>query len=145
MKGYTLLASALMFAAALLVLGSARSSSAPAPADPPVPSKLVKARLDAAQEAFRKVDEGRNTGPWEAEKQYIWSKRLLEAQREAAASKEEVAAAFRAHRDRMVTLETETTDATRFRIAGSGPQVVAAAAFYRAEAELWLARAEPRR
>lgn len=140
--------------AALLILVAAPAPSAPAPADPPALSELAQARLKAAQEAYRRVMVTQEDDTkFDAEVQYVWSKRLLEAEREVARDNKEVAAAFQSHLDRMAGLETKTKkreeDQRRAGKAnGYGPDQLArltAAAFYRAEAELWLERAKPKK
>ena len=87
-------ASHLLVAAA--VFGFARSQGDPAPAPG------VTSRLSTARDAFKSIDDMRAAGQHlDTTKYYVWSKRLMEAEREAAGGKLERVAATRAHVDRM--------------------------------------------
>lgn len=103
------------------------------------PAKLAEARLKAANEAYRLYQERhKKEGDVEAETLYLWSNRILNAERDAASKEEQRITALQAHLDRMMQLESET----KRRLEGGKVRAheMAAAEFYRLEAELWLAR-----
>jgi hypothetical protein len=114
------------------------------------PTKLELALLKAAKDAYPRVLD-RETGDKliEMERNYLWSKRLLEVEREVHANNKELVAAFKGHLDRMMNLEAQTKE-HEWRTSGKGRRpykayqlgVLAAVAFYRAEAEVLLERAK---
>jgi hypothetical protein len=125
----------------LLSLGSLLRS-APGQVATQSPSELAQAQLKAAREAYRQLVEAEKKGQrsFDPERHYVWSKRILEAERQVARNKEEVFTAFEEHFKRMTTLETK---AKQFARAGTvGADQVAAVAFYRAEAAVWKERAK---
>jgi RND family efflux transporter MFP subunit len=101
---------------------------------------LSKARLDAAEKAYTLAMKsfaqlGQGSDP---EYFYRWSRRWLSAQREMSTKKEDQVAALEAHLKRMQDLQKRVITMNK---VGQGPvRDVAAAEFYQAEAELWLAR-----
>ena len=100
--------------------------------------KLAEERVSAARNAYEAVwarfkpfDLSKGDG----EDVYRWSRRWMEAERKMAKSEAERVAAVQGHADRMKKLEQEVQMYAR----GTIPfQQLAAAQFYRAEAELWL-------
>jgi len=122
---------------------------------PPPPSKLELARLNAAREACSRFSLHTRVGGSLVdvlEMNYLWSKRLLEAEREVGRNKMHEATAFKAHLDRMVELETkikkrlwEQSKGVKLPSRHHQLQERAAAVFYRAEAELWLEKAKLQR
>src|SRR5262245_28391073 len=127
--------------------------AAPLPEAPPfgqeargAPPALLKARLDAAQKAYDAAMEGlhqtRKTGDVlllvnKPEEVYTWSVRWLNAQRDMSGKKEDHSAALKDHLKRMKELQQRVT---KLREGGLVSSVEpSAAAWYLAEAELWLA------
>jgi hypothetical protein len=114
-----------------------------APADKSkIEKELTKARLEAARNAYKAVEdlpsEDRN-----GEIRYIWSKRLLEAEKEAANDQAEVLAAYKTHYERMMKFKKVINDLQKS--PDKLPlEITTSAEFYRIEAELWLERAEKR-
>jgi hypothetical protein len=102
--------------------------------------KLAQARVEAARRTYlgleRNFREGR---PALVEPVYRWSRRLLDAEREASDQKEAQLAAYQAHLQRMRGLERITRD--RFRDRLTIIEEVDATEYYRLEASLWLERA----
>jgi hypothetical protein len=65
----------------------------------------VSARLATARDAFKAIEQMRRAGEHlDPTKHYVWSCRLMEAEREAAGTKAERVAAAKAHVDRMCKL-----------------------------------------
>jgi len=123
-------------------LGSAARPTA-TPPPPKAPAEVTKARLNSARRVFADHLELYRAGVClDGERVYLWSRRWLDAQREQAVTPADQAAAFAAHRDRMKLLHEVTT---KHHKGGTvAPTAVAAAEFYRAEAELWLEQAPGR-
>jgi hypothetical protein len=110
--------------------------------DPPAPADLVKAKYEAAREAYKATVQAYQVGQSDAEKVYLWSRRLLEAQRELGNKQADQVRALEAHRGRMKDLRELA--AKRYQ-AEQVPQAdVLGAEFYAVEAALWLARPEAR-
>ena len=96
MSRRTLPAVGFLIAVAIAGLGFAASEDTP-PAD-----AAVSARLATARDAFKTIDQMRAAGQHiDASRHYAWSLRLMEAEREAADSKDKRVAAVKAHLDRM--------------------------------------------
>jgi hypothetical protein len=75
------------------------------PDETPVVDAAVSARLATARDAFKAIEQMRSAGQHiDASKHYLWSIRLMEAEREAADTKEKRVAAVRSHLDRMSRL-----------------------------------------
>jgi hypothetical protein len=112
-------------------------------------ASLAKERFEWAKEAYDRVAEDNKRGGFNPEILYLWSKRLLRPQRAIARNKDEEVAAYRAHVKRMADVEKFANELfvpprRPGEIVGHiTPAQLAAARFYRAEAELWLARAKP--
>jgi hypothetical protein len=107
----------------------------------PIPlEKLLKARLDAARKAFgltwERYREHDKSPPTIEAPLSRWSKRWLEAQRALAATKADHKRALEEHRDRMMSLEAHLKD--RAKTAPELAADVAAAEFFRLEAEVWV-------
>jgi hypothetical protein len=116
------------------------------------PSKLARARFKAAKEAHSRVVHPYVPGADQEkilESDYPWSKQLLEAERDVASDNKQEIAAFKAHLERMTKLDVFIQgEVWRSSQNGKRPyeryqlRRLAIAAFYRAEAELWLERAK---
>jgi hypothetical protein len=142
----------------------------PAAASSETPVALKKARLAAARKAYDKVWEQYRIGLRDEEQVYRWSLRLLEAERAVAAKKAERVAASEGHVSRMKELEKTAPDQIMavdlpawrekekglFVVDKDGKtflmqvedtrrkDIAVLTAFYRAEAEVWLAEAKAR-
>jgi hypothetical protein len=117
------------------------AGAAPAPPEGKAPPELLKAQRDAAQKAYKACAALYDNGTAiDAEKCYLWSRRWLEAERQLAGDGDTYRAAVAEHLDRMKKLEEA---ARQLFEAGRGSALdVAGAAFYRAEAETWVAQAK---
>jgi hypothetical protein len=123
-------------AAVLLVLAvAARSPSPAAPAAGATPKELAAARTEAAKAAFEAVKASVAVGRDPTEAIYTWSVRWLTAQLEGGAK---APAALEDHLQRMKELEAAVTAKFQSGTAAKGDTL--AAAYYRAEAEVWAAR-----
>ena len=129
----------------LVLLGAALGASSWAieekPVDPAI-SQSSKECLAAARNVyelawheFKPFDLTKGDG----EDVYRWSRRWMEWERDLAATKAERVAAAEKHLDRMKALETEIRNYGAIHSTIPMKQMQAAA-FYRAEAELWLAK-----
>ena len=111
----------------------------PAPADqaPTDPAQIrVQAGIRAYEMAWLYYSENRV----DSEKVYRWSRRLLEASRDAALTPAERLTACRDHLDRIEKLEAKVA---RIRKIGFGDSLdVVEVNYYRREADYWLAQAE---
>ena len=118
------------------------AGAAPAPPVGKAPPELLKAQQDAAREAYRLCAAGYPAGApgCDAEKCYLWSRRLLEAERQLAGDGDADRAALAGHLDRMKQLEEIA--GKLFQAKVSSRLDVLSAAFYRAEAETWVAHAK---
>jgi hypothetical protein len=112
-----------------------------APPEAPISPDLLAARSDAArdayQEALKLYQEGRSR---DVDRIYRWSLRWLEAEREMRSAKADQVAAARAHDKRMRQLEDLIK--TRFRVGAAASVELPEVAYYRAEADILLARAQ---
>ncbi len=98
----------------------------------------AEARVAAAAAAFATASTRQQAGAAPVDPVYVWSVRWLDAQRELPLKGKALAAAAAAHLERMVALEAAVTKAVA---AGAAPASDReAAAYYRAEAELWVER-----
>ncbi|HKA55759.1 MAG TPA: hypothetical protein VKJ47_19075, partial [Candidatus Binatia bacterium] len=133
----------------LACLAIAVLSAAPAPGqnEGGAPPALLKARLDAAQKAHSAAMEGlqrtRRTGDVlilvsKPEEAYTWSVRWLNAQRDMSDKKKDHITALEDHLKRMKELQQRVTKQHEGGLLSSVEP--AAAAWYLAEAELWLAK-----
>ena len=130
MTRYTLLAAFIL----LPMFGSA-APAADARGD------LVAAKLKAARLVYEAMAKGLREGGEQvnADRLHLWSRRWMEAQRDASPKKADRIAALEAHRDRMK--ELRKTAEQRYKAGQSSHADVLAADFYIAEAELWLTEA----
>lgn len=140
----------LLLGVLFVMVAATHSPSAPAPmppADPPEVAELAKARLKAAQKAYRLMRRIPPAEYWEC--RYVWSKRILEAQRELARNTKEIIAAFQSHCDRMAEDEKEGKRQAELRPRARWDDtefaLMAALEFYHAEAKIWLARAKAKK
>ena len=98
----------------------------------------VLVRVKAAEVAYKAVVADYQNGRSDAEKVYLWSRRLAEAQQELSGKRAEQVAAVEAHGQRMKGLRK--TAEQRYRTGNAPHAEVLGAEFYNAEAALWLAR-----
>ncbi len=125
----------------LLLGGSACAAPLADPVkDTEVPKELLKARLDAAREVFRIAKAEADAGSRQMEDVPQWSLRLLEAERALATTRDEQLALCRQHVERM--REFERVQKARLDASRLSPREYAAAQYFRAEAEIILARVE---
>ncbi len=105
------------------------------------PVALAKARLDVIRRVYdlKKDMRSRGQAGIDLDQDYLWSRRLLEAERDATGKKQDDLPALEAHLDRMKELETLAKQA--FRAGEASALQAAATEFYRVEAEFWLAQA----
>ncbi len=115
--------------------------AAPEGAPAKVPEKLAKAKVEAARKTYEVFWKNNKEGlvPF-VELIYRWSRRWLEAELELSDKKEDRAAAYRAHWDRMRQLAQVTRDRYRNRV--NTIEEVTATDFYSAEAEIWIEQAK---
>jgi hypothetical protein len=109
-------------------------------ADPDVPKELLKARLEAVRQVFKAAKHEQEVGRGLFEDLPLWSRRLLEAERALATTKEEHVTACRQHLERMK--EFERIEKARYESGRVSIKDYAAATYHRTEAEIVLARAE---
>lgn len=129
-----------------LILGLVLSSwlwAAQEQPPPKVSAELAKAKVEAAKRTYdysvRDNKEGRFLS---VEMVYRWSRRWLEAEREYNNKPAARVAAYRDHLERMRDLEKITRE--RFRARFIQIEEVTATEFYKVEAQIWLAEAEPK-
>jgi site-specific recombinase XerD len=105
------------------------------------PSKLAKAKVDAARRTYEVVWKNNKEGlaPF-AELAYRWSRRWLEAELELSDKKTDQLAAYQAHRERMRELARITRD--RYRNRYNTIEEATATDYYNAEAEVWIEQAK---
>jgi outer membrane protein TolC len=103
-------------------------------------AKLAAAKVEAARTAYKATMTAFREGRSDSEKVYLWSRRWLEAQRDASPKLAERAAAIEAHRQRMKDLRKMAEQNYK---RGQAPIAdVLGADFYIAEADLWLSDAQ---
>jgi hypothetical protein len=125
-----------LVAAILIVLAvAARSPSPAAPAAGASAKELATARTEAARAALEAVKASVAVGRDPTEAIYTWSVRWLTAQLDAGAK---APAALEDHLQRMKDLEAAVTAKVQAGTAAKADTL--AAAYFRAEAELWAAR-----
>lgn len=110
--------------------GTARSGGAPATST----TALEKARSEAAAKAYDLHEKLYSAGTGSLEDVYLWSRRWCEAE-----GGPKNAAAADVHYKRMVVLDAVVK--VKANMGAATQADVAAAAFYRAEAELWKVQA----
>jgi hypothetical protein len=110
--------------------------------DPPALSDLKKARVETARLAYEASFQALNAGKVDAERVYLWSVRLLEAQRDLSDKEAERLTALEGHLDRMKGLRKVAE--ARYKLGQTHQGEVFAADYYIAEAEIWLARVKAR-
>jgi hypothetical protein len=128
-----------------LLLGALLASISVAPAPPeekpaPLRPPLAEARYQAAAKQFEEVWTYYRQSRTESFPVYLWSRLLLDAQRELSDKPADRIAALEAHLARMQRLETLVKKVRRL---GFGFSIdVGATNYYRLEAEHWLERAK---
>ena len=130
----------------LLALASALAPAPPQdppPPPPPVapldPAALADLRVMAGVKAYDMAWLYYSENRVDSEKVYRWSRRLLEAAREAATDKAGQVAACQDHLERIKKLEAKIR---RIRKIGFGDSLdVIEVDYYRKEADLWLTKA----
>ena len=115
-------------------------AAAARPADADTPASWARARAEAGAKTFDMAWLYYSEDRIDADKVYRWSRRLWEADRAAATTKDERAQASDAHLGRMLKLEAKIT---KIRRLGFGNSLdVLEAEYYRKEAEFWRAEAQ---
>jgi hypothetical protein len=122
-----------------LLTGPHLSGSAQGPS-----AELLEARLQAARKAYDGYTEAlqirTNSFRDTVERLYRWSRRILDAERAVAKTREARTEGLKGHLARMADLESK---ATRFlKVGGAIHADVDAARFFRLEAEIWVAEAK---
>ena len=123
-------------------------TAAPVPVEPPAVSELAQAKLKAAQASYEDLLAQEKKGQFDPETRYIWSKRILDTQREIGRNKADHLQALQEHRDRIVAVEKYVKTLYRApRTPGEKTgdfftSQLQAVNFYRSEAELWLEQAK---
>jgi RNA polymerase sigma factor (sigma-70 family) len=148
-----------LFAVVVLATGLGVASSQPPPTDPvpkerpPAPPEVVKPaapapdtrpallkeKVSIAESGFRVVWERYTAGKSIEEEVYNWSKRWLDAEREASTTKAGQIAALEAHLGRIQELEKLIK--LKHEVGRATVVDMTLAQFARVEAELWLAEA----
>jgi hypothetical protein len=108
--------------------------------EPPSVADLMKAKADTARRAYEASVAALATGKADAERVYLWSHRLLEAQQDSSDKKADRLAALEGHLARMKDLRKLTEERYKQGVAIQADAL--AADYYIAEATLWLARAK---
>jgi len=118
-------------------------SFAPAPPgnDGKSHAALAEARLEAARKQYEETWSYYQQARIDSYQVYVWSKLILDCQREMAEKPADRVAAFEGHLARMKRLETLITKVRRIGFGRSYD--VGAAQYYRLEAEFWLTREKP--
>lgn len=125
--------------AVLAGLSLALLSFAPAaPADGNPASALSEARLQAARKQYEETWQYYQQARIESYQVYVWSKLILDCQREMTEKKAERLIALEDHSARMKRLEALITKVRRLGFGRSYD--VGASQYYRLEAEFWLER-----
>ena len=120
-------------------LAPAPQEPPPPPAAPQDPSALADIRARAGIKAYDLAWLYYSENRVDSEKVYRWSRRLLEAQRDASIDKAGHVAACEAHLERIKKLEAKIR---RIRRIGFGDSLdVLEVDYYRKEADFWLAQA----
>jgi hypothetical protein len=119
-----------------LLLAGLLGASAPAASST---ADLTEAKLQAARKTYDATIKAMQTGQTDAEKVYVWSRRVLEGERDRGAKKADHAAALEAHLGRMKELREMTTQ--RYRAGQLAYAEVLGTEFYVKEAELWVEQA----
>jgi hypothetical protein len=115
-------------------------------AETPGPGSNAKARAEAARKVYETLLERyRRDGGFQLdpEKLYLWSRRWMEAEREVGTERAERVATVEKHLERMKKWEQMVEAARRQGLTFTEGDV-AAAQFYRLEAEAWLAQEKAR-
>ncbi|HLN28925.1 MAG TPA: hypothetical protein VK395_14355 [Gemmataceae bacterium] len=108
--------------------------------DVPTVQKLADARVTAARKAYEETALlYREARTRDVDRIYLWSRRWLDAQRDAAKGKADEEAAYAGHWNRMKAVEDSVKN--RLRSGAAAAIEVPAVEFYRLEAEIWLSQA----
>jgi hypothetical protein len=131
----------------LMTLGAALApgpqEAPPPPPAPQDPASLADVRAQAGAKAFDLTWLYYSEKRVDSEKVYRWSRRLLEAQRDASVDKPGHVSACEAHLERIKKLEAKIQ---RIRRIGFGDSLdVLEVDYYRKEADFWLAQARASR
>jgi hypothetical protein len=123
----------------LLALVAISASFVRAPsAEPAQLSALANDRIQAAKKQFDETWLYYKQDRIDSYQVYVWSRLVLDCQREMAQKPADRIAALEEHLDRMKQLEALVTKVRRLGFGRSYD--VGASAYYRAEAEYWLER-----
>jgi hypothetical protein len=129
-----------MRAAVCLASLAAVLTAAPVPAGAQGAPALAEAKFTAARKAYEAHWKALPTGLSDPEKVYLWSRRVLEAQRALSPKKADRVAAAEAHLERMRDLQKATVQ--RYKAGRNSFAEVAGTDFYLAEAQSGLAQAK---
>lgn len=122
------------------------------------PEDLARARLDIARRAYEQVEDSINAPPADEgklpqgiratlklEQLIAWSRRWMEAERDASGKKADHVAAIDAHRKRLKKWEDICSEVAEGDSSGASSRDVDLLKFHRLEAEYWLAKAKDER
>jgi hypothetical protein len=126
--------------AALVVVGMA---GVPSLADEVKPADLPKARLEAAQDTFKGIQDRAKIDPnfhAAGEMLYLWSRRWMDAEQSLATDKAGRITALRGHLERMRKLEELTAENRKQGMVAA--YEVSQARYYRVEAQIRLDEAK---
>ncbi len=123
-----------------LLLAGALVAPVPPGPKPGLPAALAQARRDAAAKQFVLTWQYYQQSREGSFNVYVWSRLLLDAERGPGTPPAEQVAACTAHLERMKALETLIARIRRIGFGRSSD--VGASAYYRIEAECWLAEAK---
>jgi hypothetical protein len=124
--------------AGLLVVTGTPARAVPVPTG--VPAKLYQARLDAAKQGFKLTLKELRIGRADSDTAYLWSKRVLEAERPLCKTQAERVAACKAHLKRVEELRKVVV--ARYKAGKATASEAVAFEFYVAEARVWEAEAK---
>jgi hypothetical protein len=130
-------------AAVLVLIVGLASLAAPSRAqadESPSVADLMKAKAETARRAYEAAVEALAAGKADAERVYLWSRRLLEAEQDSSDKKADRLTALEEHHSRMKDLWKVTQE--RYKQGHAIFADVVATDYYVAEATLWLARAK---
>jgi len=120
-----------------LMLAGVSFARAPS-AEPPNRSSLAQARYEAALKQYDETWTYFQQNRIDSYQVYVWSRLILDCRREMAAKPADRIAALEEHLGRMTRLEALIKKVRRLGFGRSYD--VGASAYYRVEAEYWLAR-----
>ena len=118
--------------------GHAGENSKGNPATSPQHDRAVQTLVETAKQTWDVTAAEYDNGTVTLEMVYLWSRRLLEAERIAARNDDDEIAALARHWKRMHVLYLKTKALFEAGVRGGEEQKLRSTSFYLAEAELWL-------